>query len=105
MLGMGDDGHTASLFPKTHGLHAEDRTVIANFVPQKDVWRMTLTFESINAARHIVIYVIGKGKAEMLKTALAGPYEPDQYPVQKIGTREHRALWIADAAAAEKLLQ
>lgn len=103
MLGMGDDGHTASLFPKTHGLHAEDRWVIANFIPQKNVWRLSLTFECINASRHIVIYVIGKGKASMVKEVLSGKYDPDNLPSQRIGTREHKALWVMDSAAAELL--
>lgn len=103
MLGMGDDGHTASLFPKTHGLHADDRVVIANFIPQKDVWRMTLTFDCINAARNIVIYVLGKSKASMVKKVLVGPYDPDEYPVQRVGTAEHKALWILDDEAAQDL--
>jgi 6-phosphogluconolactonase len=103
MLGMGEDGHTASLFPKTHGLHAEDRFVIANFIPQKNVWRMSLTFECINAARNIVIYVLGKSKASMVKQVLSGPYQPDDLPIQRVGTREHKALWVFDNAAAENL--
>ena len=62
MLGMGEDGHTASLFPKTHGLHTNGRLVIANYVPTLNTWRMTLTFNCINQATHIVVYVIGKNK-------------------------------------------
>lgn len=100
MLGMGDDGHTASLFPKTHGLHAQNRLVIPNFLPDKEIWRMTLTYECINAARNIIIYVMGKNKAEMLKRVLLGPFEPDLLPIQKVGTPEHKALWLADDEAA-----
>lgn len=103
MLGMGEDGHTASLFPKTHGLHPGTRLVIANFIPQKSTWRMTLTFECINQAREIVIYVLGKSKAAMLKQVLNAPFEPDSYPIQNIGTRTHKALWIADTEAAKDL--
>lgn len=103
MLGMGEDGHTASLFPKTHGLHTDDRLVIANFVPQLNTWRMTLTYECINSSRHISIYLIGKNKAEMLKRVLAGAQDPDELPIQKIGTRHHKALWIVDADAASEL--
>ena len=100
MLGMGEDGHTASLFPKTHGLHPVPRQVIANFIPSKDCWRMTLTFECINASSNIAIYVIGKSKGAMLKRALAGPHTPDEIPIQRVGTRSHKALWIADSATA-----
>ena len=60
MLGMGDDGHTASLFPWTEGLQIDDHLVIANYIPQKKVWRMSLTYTCINAARHIAIYVMGE---------------------------------------------
>ncbi|MGA8163430.1 MAG: 6-phosphogluconolactonase [Waddliaceae bacterium] len=99
MLGMGEDGHTASLFPKTHGLHPSHRLVIANYVPKFDTWRMTLTFDCINRARNIVIYVMGKGKAHVLERVLSSAYEPDLYPVQAIGTPANKALLIADNEA------
>lgn len=105
MLGMGEDGHTASLFPKTHGLHSNERYVVANFIPQKNTWRMTLTYNCINLARHIVIYVIGKSKAAMLKFVLTAPYNPDELPVQRVGTSVHKALWIIDKEAASHLFQ
>lgn len=104
MLGMGEDGHTASLFPKTHGLHTEDRLVIANYIQQKNEWRMSLTFECINAARHPAIYLIGNNKAEMFKYVLTAPYQPDELPIQRVGTPEHKALWIVDDAAADKMI-
>lgn len=100
MLGMGDDGHTASLFPKTHGLHPNVRLVIPNFIPQKEMWRMTLTYDCINAARHIAIYVLGESKAKMVKQVLTGPYEPDLLPIQRIGVPTHKALWVLDDKAA-----
>lgn len=103
MLGMGDDGHTASLFPKTHGLHPQSQLVIANYVPQLDTWRMSLTFKCINSAKYINIYVLGSSKASMVHQVLTVDYEPDLYPVQAIGTPEHRALWILDEGAASKL--
>lgn len=103
MLGMGEDGHTASLFPRTHGLHSAERLVVANYIPQKNTWRMTLTYKCINAARYISIYVIGKSKAAMLEHVLKAPYQPDELPIQRIGTPTHKALWIADAEAASCL--
>lgn len=99
MLGMGDDGHTASLFPKTHGLHSQQRLVVANFLPDKGIWRITFTFELINQAKQIAIYVLGKSKAAMLHQVLNGPYLPDDFPVQKVGTPSHKALFIVDAPA------
>ncbi len=99
MLGMGEDGHTASLFPKTHGLHSNRHSVIANFIPQKDTWRLTLTFECINSARHIAIYVLGANKAPMVKRVLTSPFTPDELPIQNIGTPSHKALWILDDSA------
>ncbi len=103
LLGMGEDGHTASLFPTTHGLNVQNRLVIGNFIPQKDAWRMTLTFDCINASRHILIYVLGKGKAEMVERVLLGPYVPDLLPIQRVGTPTHRALWILDTDASSRL--
>lgn len=103
MLGMGDDGHTASLFPKTHGLHPQSQLVIANYVPQLDTWRMTLTYKCINAAMYKNIYVLGTSKAQTVHKVLTAPFEPDLYPVQAVGTPEHRALWILDQAAASLL--
>ena len=104
-LGMGVDGHTASLFPETHALHTHDRSVAANYIPTKDSWRMTLTYSCINRSRHLAIYVIGESKAEMLVKVLEGPYQPDHLPVQRIGTTTHKALWIADDTAVAKLLE
>lgn len=104
MLGMGDDGHTASLFPKTHGLHTKsDRLTIANYVPQKSTWRLSLTFQCINQARQIVIHVLGKNKAKMLKEVLTGPYKPDELPVQCVGTAQNKALWVLDQEAAAEI--
>lgn len=97
MLGMGEDGHTASLFPGTEGLKAKEKLVIANYVPQKNSWRMTLTFECINQSRHIVIYVLGKSKQEMVKKSLSSK---GLYPIENIGTKAHKALWILDDEAA-----
>jgi 6-phosphogluconolactonase len=104
MLGMGDDGHTASLFPRTHGLHTNNRLVIGNYVPQKQTWRMSFTYECIHGARYIVIYVLGKGKEEMVKKVLAGNVNPDELPIQRIGTNKHKAIWILDDEASKTLL-
>jgi 6-phosphogluconolactonase len=101
MLGMGGDGHTASLFPKTHGLNAPGRKVIANYIPQMETWRMTMTYDCINEAKRIAIYVLGKGKASTVKEVFQSEYNPNLYPIQKIGTPTNKALWILDDASAE----
>ncbi len=103
MLGVGEDGHTASLFPNTHALHTTDRLVVANFVPEKETWRMTFTFDCINRARHNAIYALGKAKADIVNQVLKGPYQPNHFPSQKVGTNAHPALWIMDADAAALL--
>ncbi len=103
MLGMGEDGHTASLFPKTHGLHAPGRVAIANFIPKLEMWRLTLTFECINSAHHAVFYALGANKAAMVQKVLTGPFTPDELPAQAVGIPEQKALWILDSAAGALL--
>lgn len=103
MLGMGEDGHTASLFPHTPALHTTYRLVVANYVPEKKTWRMTMTYECIQQALHICLAVMGENKAHMVAQALTGPYEPENWPVQRVGTPTHKALWILDSAASKDL--
>lgn len=103
MLGMGDDGHTASLFPETHALTDRREWVTANYIPQKNCWRMTLTYPCINQAKAIVVYVIGKGKAEKVAEVIDGKLNPIELPIQGVGSPSHKPLWIMDAAAASHL--
>lgn len=105
MLGMGDDGHTASLFPHTEGVHAHGRLVIANYIPQKQTWRMSFTFECINQASSICIYVIGANKAPVVQKVLFSTHDPDTYPSQNLGNVAHPATWILDDAASTQILQ
>jgi 6-phosphogluconolactonase len=104
MLGMGDDGHTASLFPYTEALKIQNASVAANFLPEKKVWRMTMTFPCINSARHAVVYVLGAGKKHTLSEVLKSPEDIQKYPSQGVGTKENPSLWIADEAAANLLI-
>ena len=103
MLGMGDDGHTASLFPYTMAIKIKGRLVVPNFIPQNNTWRMTFTYECINRSRHICIYVMGASKAEILEKVLLGSVNPDEYPSQLIGTLSNPALWIIDSEAGKNL--
>jgi 6-phosphogluconolactonase len=104
MLGMGEDGHTASLFPHTAGLRVKGRLVIANYIPEKNTWRMTFTYECINGAHHTAIYVLGASKRLMLTEVLTSIEHFDRYPIQKVGTLTHPVLWIADQDAADGLI-
>ncbi len=105
MLGMGEDGHTASLFPHTQALSEQEKWVVANAVPQKNTKRMTITFPCINAATNIAVYVLGQSKKQMLTKILKNKEKNIDLPVTIAGTKDHKALWIADKDAAETLLQ
>ena len=96
MLGMGDDGHTASLFPQTHALHSGEQNAVANFIPQKKCWRMTLTFPCINRARNIVFYALGENKKKKLQEILLEKPSIDTHPAFGVGTESNKALWIVD---------
>ncbi len=98
LLGMGDDGHTASLFPDTEGLQAGGR-VIANWVPKLETWRLSFTFSEINAARERWLLVTGKGKAEVLREVQNGIDGVSGHPVAGV----HDAIWYLDSAAAAEL--
>ena len=97
MLGVGEDGHTASLFPETDALLEESRLVVANYVPAKNMKRMTLTFPCINGSRKIAIYALGKSKREIVGKVLHAPIL-SPYPASRVGTTERPALWILDYA-------
>ena len=102
-LGMGDDGHTASLFPGTEALHEWMRRVVANHVPQKNTWRITLTAPVINHARSVFFLIAGQDKAHVLHEVLQGPYHPEKMPSQLIRPESGNLLFLLDRAAAAEL--
>jgi 6-phosphogluconolactonase len=102
-LGMGDDGHTASLFPHTEAIHELGRIVVANHVPQKDTWRITLTWPVIVQARDIFFLIGGKDKADPLHRVLEGPYDPETLPSQLIQPRSGLLRMLLDKDAAAQL--
>ena len=103
LLGIGEDGHTASLFPETSALEIHDRWVVANPVLKLETTRLTLTVPVINSARAVNFLVAGEGKAEALKLILEGDADPRQYPA-KLVRPAGGPVWMVDSAAA-KLLQ
>ena len=88
LLGMGDNGHTASLFPHTDILKEEKALVKEVFIDGLNMWRITFTASFINNAKHILFLVAGKEKKEMLQTILQGKYEPEKYPAQLVKSAE-----------------
>jgi 6-phosphogluconolactonase len=103
LLGMGDDGHTASLFPHTAALHEMSRQVVANHVPQKDAWRVTLTLPVIDRGREVTFLIEGDAKAQVVHDVFLGPYDPESKPSQLIRPQSGRLTLLLDAAAAAKL--
>ena len=105
LLGMGDDGHTASLFPHTAALKIEEPLAVSNFVPKLDADRLTLTRPVLNAGRAIAFLAGGPGKAEMLETVLEGPVDFEDRPAQSISPSEPDGslTWLVDKAAAARL--
>jgi 6-phosphogluconolactonase len=100
LLGMGDDGHTASLFPETEALDETKHRCVANFVPKLNTWRLTLTAPLINRSAQVILLVGGASKAQRLQEVLEGPPDPRRLPVQLIKPASGRLTWLVDAAAA-----
>lgn len=103
MLGMGPDGHTASLFPGTAGLQEKSRLVIANWVEKLKTHRLTFTLPVLNAARSVAFLVSGTDKAPVLKAVLEEKVPGDQYPAQLVQPTDGKLIWFLDRAAASGL--
>jgi len=102
-LGMGPDGHTASLFPGTIASIDADRLAVANFVSKFNSYRITLTPRALNAARHVTITAAGAEKADALAAVIDGPRDPERFPAQLIAPRAGDLAWLVDSAAAAQL--
>jgi len=103
LLGMGDEGHTLSLFPGTKALHPGNRLVVRNWVGKLYTERITLTAPVANQARQVIFAVTKADKALALKAVLEGPYEPEQLPSQLIQPESGKVLWLVDPDAGSKL--
>ena len=103
LLGMGDNGHTASIFPGLAAVTESVHWVMAQYVEAVGMWRVTLTPVILNAAHHVAFLVAGADKAEMLSKVLEGPYQPVVLPAQIIKPTSGELHWLVDAAAAAQL--
>ena len=105
LLGMGDNGHTASLFPGLHAVEERERWVVAEYVAEVSMWRLTFTPVVLNAAAEDLFLVAGADKAAMLHRVLEGPRDPAALPAQVVAPHDGRLVWLVDAAAAAALKQ
>jgi len=103
LLGMGPDGHTASLFPDTAALQEKSRLVLANWVEKMKTYRITLTLPVLDAARCVIFLVSGTDKATALHAVLEGDVPGEQYPAKLVRPRQGKLIWLVDRAAASTL--
>jgi len=103
LLGLGEDGHTASLFPGSAAVHEQTRWVMAARASAASMWRITLTPAVINAAADVLFLVSGGAKAGILRRVIEGPRRPEELPAQAIAPSNRRVRWYVDAAAAAEL--
>src|SRR5437016_3810211 len=103
LAGMGNEGHTLSLFPGTKALRADGRVAVRNWVGKLYTERITLTAPAACAAAEILFMVTGVDKALALKGVLEGPYEPEQLPAQLLQPKDGKLLWLVDIAAGSML--
>ena len=103
LLGMGPDGHTASLFPGTAGLEEKSRLVIANWVEKLKTHRLSFTLPVLNAARAVAFLVSGTDKAAVLQIVMEQNQPGEQYPAKLVRPTDGRLIWFLDRAAASEL--
>ncbi|HVT87771.1 MAG TPA: 6-phosphogluconolactonase [Tepidisphaeraceae bacterium] len=101
LLGMGPDGHTASLFPHTEALKETKHRCVPNYVPKFESWRVTITVPFINKSGQVLILAAGADKAQALRDVLEGPPRPDHLPIQMIAPASGAMTWLIDISAAE----
>jgi len=103
LMGMGEDGHTASLFPGMSQVNEQDKWVVGYFVDSEKKERVSLTFPVLNHSRLLVVLAEGVKKADRLKEVLEGPSEPPRYPIQYLRPSQGQLVFAIDALAASKL--
>lgn len=103
LLGMGADGHTASLFPFSPALSENEKIAAANWIEKLNTYRVTLTFPIFNHAANVIFLAAGSEKAETVAAVLEGKFDPDKLPSQGVQPLEGRLIWSIDMAAARHL--
>ncbi len=103
LLGLGENGHTASLFPRTSVIYVLEKDVREIYLEDEKMFRITMTVPLINQAKNVLFMVTGANKADILKLVLNGEYQPSQYPAQLICPENGHLVWYVDQDAAEKL--
>ena len=103
LLGMGPDGHTASLFPGTSALEETKRLAVANWIEKFQSVRITLTVSAINNADRIIFLVSGEEKADTIKAVLEDDIKSNRYPVQRIQPSDGKLIWFLDQSATGRL--
>lgn len=103
LLGLGADGHTASLFSDSKALHETDKSAVINWVPQMEELRFTITFPVINNAANIAFLVSGEDKASTVSDVIEGEYRPNDLPAQRVQPDHGKLIWMLDDAAAALL--
>jgi 6-phosphogluconolactonase len=103
LLGMGPDGHTASLFPETAALQEKSRLVVGNWVEKFKTYRITFTLPVLNAAREVMFLVSGADKAPALHEVLMGSAPGEKYPSKLVRPSDGKLIWFLDRAAANEL--
>ena len=102
-LGLGEDGHTASLFPGSAALHVRDRWCVSTVAPKTGADRVTLTYPILNAARRIVFLVTGAAKSKALRSVFLDPVNIEQCPARGIRPDDGELIWLTDRSAASAL--
>ncbi len=103
LLGMGDDGHTASMFPYSMALSETKKSALENWVEQQNSWRFTISFPTINNARNIIFLIKGEEKSEILRNVLEGEFRPERLPSQLVKPENGKLLWLLDENVAKLL--
>jgi 6-phosphogluconolactonase len=103
LLGLGTNGHTASLFPNQPALHEQSKLVIAEFIEEVKMTRISMTFPLLNAAKHVLFLSFGHDKAAVLKDVITGKHDPERLPAQLVQPSPGSLTWLIDPPAAADL--